>query len=301
MKEYSKIEDIFADGIFTPYETLVVWAKRGKGKSAFAAFLQTEFMKPAMASISLDKAKEKCEKLKRAGIYIEPPRDHLVFNDTFCEDYRYPGRIAYEIKATDIGIPNKIHRVKQLIPFSQIFLEEIQDLFDSHLGAPPTFVTKSFELGRHNGLFICMTLQRPIRLHKDIRDLATFVEIVQMSVVTNKYGKILKTVWLCNIIYDNANLEAYLQSKDDAYVDLKVKFAFKGNIFNCYDPEFFALAFYSGNNTEELKLTKSQRIDFTPESIQSFEQNHCIDIPETYRGKMLKSTKSKKKDGDNDD
>ena len=115
MKEYAKLEDIFADGIFTPYDTLVIWAKRGKGKSAFAAFLQTEFMRPAIADFFISKSKEKCEKLKRAGIYVEPPSDHLVFNDTFCFDYRNPNRIAYSIKATEIGIPNKIHKVKQLI------------------------------------------------------------------------------------------------------------------------------------------------------------------------------------------
>lgn len=301
MREYARIEDIFTDGIFTPYDTLVVWAKRGKGKSAFSAFLQTEFMRPAIARIFLAKSKEKCENLKRAGIYIEPPTDHLVFNDTFCEDYRNPGRIAYNIQATDIGIPNKIHKVKQLIPFSQIFLEEMQDLFDSHIGSLPTFVTKAFELARHNGLFICMTLQRPMRLHKDIREIATFIEIVEMRSIKNRYGKLLRTEWICNIIYDNANLEAYLNSKDKDYVDLTVKFVFKGNIFNCYDPEFFSLSFYSGENYTELPLNKSQRLDFTPEYLKFFKENHCIDIPESYRGKVPKASKSNKKESDNND
>lgn len=298
MKEYDKIEDIFADGIFHPNDTIVIWGKRGKGKSSLSGKFMSEFMRPEIAQGFIEQSRILCEKLNEAGIDdIYPPDDNLVFMDTFFEDNRNPKDIRrpYETNILDFGLPNETHDVGTLLPYSQLFFEEIQDKWNSHNGTLPVFVSKAMELSRHIELFICLTTQRPFRVPKDLRDLVTFIEVFRMKTFYNKYGIMLGTIWDCHIIYDNDKLEAYLSSHDEKYIDDTVRFKFNGNIFNCYDQHYFAPSFYVGKR-KPLILTKVKRVEFTKEGFEEFGKNHKVDIPETFTGKKPTSKDKKKAD-----
>ena len=58
MKKYDDINEIFADGIFLPSDILIIWGKRGKGKSSFAGMLMSEFMKPRNAKHDVIRCKK---------------------------------------------------------------------------------------------------------------------------------------------------------------------------------------------------------------------------------------------------
>lgn len=297
---YNDISQLFDEGIFSPTDILIVWGKRGKGKSTFMGKLQSDLMKPKNAKTRIEMAKYKCAKLRQADIIIDPPEDHLVFSDTFFEDNGFGGRgrRPYDMKATDFVIPNATHRGGLICPCSCLFWDEVQDLYDSHKGALPTFVTKAFELSRHIGVFICMACQRPMRIVKDIRDLATFVEVVS---VKHEYfrGCITRSVFTLNIIYDNSRFEAYDASADESkneYIDKTIRVAFEGNIYNCLDTDYFMPVFYKGCENMTPVYNKVERIEFSPEGFERYASKRTIDIPETFRGK-----KSRKKNTTTDD
>ncbi len=300
MEEYDKIEDMFEDGIISRHDAVVIWGKRGKGKSSLAGKFMSEFMRPEIAKEFIENSKELCSKLNDAGIVIWPPEDNLVFMDTYFEDNRDPDNIRtpYKTKILDFGLPNDKFDTGTILPFSQLFFEEIQDKWDSHNGSLPVHISKGMELARHIELFICLTTQRPYRVPKDIRDLVTFIEVVRMKTGYDKYSNILGTIWDCNIIYDNANLEAYLSSHDEKYVDKKVRFVFRGNIFDCYDQHYFAPAWYTGGKRKPLVLEKVQKVEFTKESFEEFEKNHKIGIAETIV-KNVENTRDRRKKQDN--
>ena len=49
MKVYDKLQDLFDDDIFTPYDILIIWGGRGTGKSSLMGKLESEFMRPENA------------------------------------------------------------------------------------------------------------------------------------------------------------------------------------------------------------------------------------------------------------
>ncbi len=293
IKTYTDISQLFDEGIISPTDILIVWGKRGKGKSSFMGKLQSDLMKHKNAEPRIEFSKYKCERLRQAGITIEPPEDHLVFSDTFFEDNSLYGeqRRPYETSALDFVIPNKIHTGGIVCPCSCLFWDEIQDLYDSHNGAVPSFVSKAFELSRQIGVFICMACQRPMRIVKDIRDLATFVEVVKVECRYFR-GLISETIWTLNIIYDNSQFEAYdSDKKNEEYIDRTIKMSFAGDIYECYDPDYFMPMFYQGLEEITPVYKKVQRTEFTPDGFERFASRRVIDIPETFRGKKPREQK----------
>lgn len=292
------MQDLFDDGIFTPYDILIFWGKRGKGKSSLMGKFMSEFMRPENAQKRIEASLYKCRtKLQPADILIEPPEDHIVFCDTFFEDngFKGKGRRPYSMSALNFGLPNEIHKdITPLPPYASLFLDEVQDLYDSHLGALPTFVTKGFELSRQPGYFVAVTCQRPIRISKDIRDIATFVEVVEME---NMYirGQVILTIWTVNIIYYNGDLERYIDSRDKTLINKSIKIMFRGNIFNCYDTDFFLPMFYKSFENQKIIYNKVERIEFSPEGFKKFNAARLIDIPDTFRGKKPQEKQKKVK------
>lgn len=297
INQYNDVQDLIDEGIISPTETIIFWGKRGKGKSSLMGKFMSDFMKPKNAQRRIEASRVKCEKLRSADILIEPQDDHIVFCDTFFEDngFRGEGRRPYEISGLNLGLPNdKYKNIVPPIPYSCIFLDEVQDLYDSHQGSLATFVSKWYELLRQAGVFLGMACQRPIRVAKDIRDLAVFFEVAGME-HTYIRDKLVSTVWTVNIIYENANLERYIDSRDEVYIDRKIKLMFKGDIFECYDPDFFLPMFYKGFENQRFVYTKVERTEFTREGFERYNSKRIIDIPEAFRGKKEKELK--KSDG----
>lgn len=309
LRVYDKIEDMFADGLFSPTEVVIIWGKRRKGKSSLAGKLMSEFMRPNIAKRDVQVSKQICSKLNEAGYSIRPPNDHTVFCDTYFETkgFMRQRNSAYKFNGIGFGLPNDIHTTTLLCPCGRYFLDETQDLFDSHLGALPTFITKAIELSGQYKLFLCFIAQRPKRLHIDIRDLAIFIEVVEIHNEYNKYNTLLATYWICNIINDNAILETYLSNRNPNLVDKTVVFKYRGNIFNCYDSDYFIPMFVRGKENEGLVLEKTTRTQYSADYFEKYFKSRVIDIPETFRGKKPKQSKedkakkekSKKEEGEN--
>ena len=298
VKTYNNISEIFEDKTISPTEMIIFWGKRGKGKSSLMGKFMSDFMKPSLAKDRIEISKYKCEKLKQADVFIEPPEDHIVFCDTFFEDngFQGKGRRPYEISALDLCLPNDIHPISQpVVPCASIFLDEIQDLYDSHQGSLSNFVSKEFELSRQVGIFVGMACQRPIRVAKDLRDLSIFFEVADMEHMYIR-GNIISTIWTVNIIYENAVLEKYLDTRDKTLIDRTIKIVFKGNIFTCYDTDFFMPMFYRGFENQHFIFNKVERTEFSKEGFERYNKRRIIDIPDTFRGKRPTGKQPKKKD-----
>ena len=290
---YRDLKSLFEDKVISPTEIIVFFGKRGRGKSSVMGWFESQFMKPEIAKERIELSKMKCEKLRQADIYITPPEDHLVFIDTYFEDNGFRGekRRPYNFKGTDFVLPNETHKASMpVVPFASIFLDEVQDLYDSHIGAVQPFVSKAFELSRQAGLFIGMACQRPIRIVKDIRELAIFAEVVGHEEMYIR-GEVIATIWTLNLIYENSDLERYLDTRDKQYIDRTIQIMFKGNIYSCYDPDYFFPMFYRGFENQMFVFEKVEKTDFSVSGMKKYNENRLIDIPETFRGKKEKKKK----------
>ncbi len=293
MKIYDDIIKIFEDGIFGPTDIVIIWGKRRRGKSSLAGMFMDQFMRPKIAKNDVQTSKAICNQIREAGYNIHPPTDHTVFCDTFFESKGFGRKrnSPYKFNGIDFGLPNETHNTELLCPCGRYFLDETQDLFDSHRPSLSTFVTKSIELSGQMKIFLCLIAQRPKRIHIDIRELAVFIEVVKMKKVYNKYGRIIECFWECNIIYENADLEQYLNTHDRKYIDKRVMFKYKGNIFNCYDTNYFLPMFFRNMENRDLILEKTKRTEFSTSFFDEYFKNRVIDIPDSYFGKKPKSPK----------
>lgn len=298
MKKYDKLQVLFDDGIIQHSDMLAFWGKRGAGKSSLMNTLAVWFMQPKNARQDIKLSQSLCEQINQTGLNLKPPDDHLVFTNTFVKSIG-PGlkrTSAYEFYDVEFGLPNSIHPTGLLCPVGKYLFDENQDLFDSHMGHLASFVSKAMELSRQPELFLMFSLQRPMRLPQDIRDLTTFIECESKENFYNKYGRLIRTEWTVNIIYKNANLEAYLNNPDKQFVDRTIKIVFKGNIYKCYNSRYFLPMFYARNDETKLRettlnLTRCNDIEFSKQGFDDFYKKHKVDIPDTYRGKKPKKKK----------
>ena len=295
MKVYSSLKELFDAGIFRQSEIVVFWGGKGSGKSSLKAALECWFMQPKNAKFDLKCSNAFCDRLNNAGIMVRPPDDHLVFVNTYASTFGIArgdrNRLAYMFKATNFGLPSDKYKTELLIPYGKYSFDECQDIYDSHDGNLATFISKAFELSRQLELFIMMAVQRPMRLPKDVRDIATFVECCGKEHYYDDLGRLCKTVWTVKIIYQGENITSYSESRkrNEDLVDKTIKIAFEGNIYKCYDDHFYAPEFYRGRENEKPVFEKCQPVDYSEEGFKQYYKNtDSIDVPENYRGKAQK-------------
>ncbi len=295
MKTYESIEELFKDEIITPTEIIIFCGKRGKGKTSLGGWFMSEFMKPRQARPLVRQANIICDKLYDAGFNLHPPQDHTVFcNTSFIKNTRNGGA-AYIFDPLEFCLPNDVH-TKTLVfcPCGHYFIDEAQDIYDSNLAAPPTFVTKNYELSRQLKLFIALFSQRGMRINKSIREISIFIICKDIEVEHNKYGRISSVKWECALIYENSDFECYMQSKKKERVaDLEFYIKANFNIFNCYDTNYFMPLFFRGMQNRDIELVKSKPLSFDPWSFDEFYNNHTIDIPDSFRGKVKNKQEKK--------
>lgn len=272
MKTYSTLEEIFHDKIFRPSDIVIFWGKRGFGKSSLESMLGVLFMQPRNAKKDVMLSKAKCNMVNEAGYNLIPPSDHLVFTDTWLHSVgpHLKNTWAYEFESSDFCLSTAKKKGGLLCPYGKYIFDEQSDKFDSHMGALAVSVSKAMELSRQMNFFVMIAMQRPMRLSIDIRDLATFVECIDIETIYNKYGRITAVIWTVNIIYSNTNLEQYLKSRDKDLVDKTIKFRANFNIYNCYDSEYYLPLFFKGHEGENFVLKKSHPVEYTPAGFQEF-------------------------------
>lgn len=294
-KIYTRIEELFDDEIITATEIIIFWAKRGKGKSALSAWFEREFMKPSQARQSLHIARELCEELNQIGYNLHPPKDHTVFVDTsFNEKTFFGERSAYKFKSSRWGLPNEKFETDLIMPGGKYFFDEGQKgILDSHSGAPDVAVSACAELSRQIGLFLGISTQRPMRIHIDFRDLATFFEVLPVHGVKNAYGRTSGAWWEINIIYDSGKVEDYLKSKDEELIDKTIIIYSPASPWKWYDTKYFRYEFFKNSQDKQFVLEKCSTIQ-TPEELAQFMQE-LAEEPATTNKKQETTLQQRKR------
>ena len=128
MKIYDNLQKIFEDEIFGPTDILIVWGKRGRGKSSLAGMFMSEFMRPRQARKDVKVANSICDKLNEAGFNLTPPQDHTVFCDTYFATKGFGRKkcSAYEFDGLDFGLPNEKHTTEVICPGGRYFLMRLK-------------------------------------------------------------------------------------------------------------------------------------------------------------------------------
>lgn len=186
-----------------------------------------------------------------------PPQRHVVFSNITIFR-RYPNMSSYPFSGWEFGTPNEICKeTKRLMSYGVYIFDEAQEYFDSKGEKElPPWVTQAFERHGHIFLEIYLITQRPNRLNKDIRAIASERIHIEESIHTYlvgkhkiksdkflNYGKLIRTVWKGRQFSSAGEHEAYVDGKsaEDKKLGRPYKYVFEGDIRSCYNPTAYAV------------------------------------------------------------
>lgn len=250
------------------------------GKTALMTSLALEYMHGVSARQDVRACSKLVVPMNCNGFNYTLPNKHLVFSDYYIQDRR-DKITSYEIDGFFLGLPNSQHPTLFLPPCSRIYLDEAQKYFNSRERLSD-FTSRFYELHGHNRYNVTIAVQRPNLIDVNVRELA--VEVIEVLEIEHKYdhGLIMGSQWKCNLFYNTAKAQKYIESGKTARFGDKVYFEYIGNIFKHYDSYNFMPVFFKDNYTKPFDLVPSVKSKHNIQSMQEFNATHNYEVPETY-------------------
>ncbi|MDE7454738.1 MAG: hypothetical protein K2M64_02795 [Clostridia bacterium] len=259
----------------------VVFGKPRVGKTAFLVANMAPFLNRSV--YDRDLYQRCCDELRSINFSgnfdFALPKHSPVYSDfktCFQVGYkRYEG--SYYIDGFHLGHENKYVEIYPVLPCSKIFLTEAQRYYDSSHQKLARWVSGWYEEHGHFDLDIWMDTQRPILIHKNIRELVNrFIYIEKMINYTDKMGNIIGHEWIYKEFDDWKYAEEYINNGNTAHCETKT-FTYVGNVFENYESrcyreqfipvknQFSMMQHIEGASTEqELELLKTMYSQSAP-------------------------------------
>ncbi len=264
----------------------IIFGAPGAGKSSLNTyFLKTLYETQGRAMLAYTKRRIEAlnaEREHRLTIPEKPP----IFSD-----FKVRFKIGYEkwfepyfINGFYLGLPNDKLPVQYIPPGSKIFLSEVQRYYYSRNSQTmPDWVSRGYEMHRHYGTDFYMDVQRVMLVDKNIRELCKrFIEVIRMETSQDKYGRTVKTEFVCREFDNNLMVEEYLTTGKKNYK--AVRFTYNGDIFRCFD-SFNYFKEFVPKEEEDFKLLPFMPMDEVKAKTGENAKYYDIQEPAAYRGK----------------
>ena len=246
---------------------------------------KTCFMTYMLNEVAFDYERNKLMREEIAG-KIEGGFDKLTIPtysvacnyEAIFRKFGYSPRPATVINPYKLGFWNKDVPTHFLPPYTTIGITEAQKYFDSRkFKNYPEWQSRFYEAHGHNHLDIYLDCQRPGLIDLNIRELAEFIEIVDM---TYKKGR---QIWKIRRIDSLAQYEAYIASgKQDknTYKEETVKSSY--DVFNLYDSRCLKPLFYAGHTLDDFDRAPAHVTDNTLEGYVGYMREHLDELPKGF-------------------
>lgn len=208
-------------------EIVLIFGKRGTGKTAS----NTNFaLMNLLDHNNYLQSLEMCKSMFGDDFGI--PFEHTVYsNYRLFSPYGYP---TYPVDPFKMVLPHQGLEYELYVPCASFHIQEGQIYWNSKKKLNRA-ISGFFENSRHAHFNIYIDVQRPVNIHKDIRELVDrFITVLGFEHIRDERGKILKSIWHCLEFEDNAIIEKYLDSKDKS-LGIETTYEYVGNIFNYYN------------------------------------------------------------------
>ena len=214
----------------------VIYGAPGAGKGA----LMTHFIKDIYKSEGRKILNNCIGKIQEYNVefdkVLNAPEKVPIFSD-----YKVKFRVGYEkfyetyfLNGYYFGLENENVPVIHVPPFSKVFLTEVQRYYDSRKSSTlKDFVSRLYEMHRHNNIDIFLDLQRLSLLDLNIRDLAK--RVIYIEELTHEFDgyKIVSSTWKCKEFASASDADRFFNDGAETYTNVEYKHF--GNIFNSYD------------------------------------------------------------------
>lgn len=187
---------------------------------------------------------------------VKLPSEHLVYSDIYINGTEADilSHTPHFTTGYRFGLPNEDFETDYYPYGSTIIFDEARKYWSARKsmlsydkGGTHDKTFEAFELSRQNGLNIIMVTQLINHIDLNIRSLCHKV-IEPYEIEQRQVGKKLvytQTIWKCRV-YEGVNEYELAKNGNKNVVVENIEYIYNGDIFECYDTEFFRFKYLHG-------------------------------------------------------
>ncbi len=198
--------------------------------------------------------------------------------------FGYSPRYSRRINPFRLGFDNNFVKTHYNLPFEVICITEAQKYLNSRMSMYfPVWQSRWYEQHGHDDLDIYLDTQRPMLIDVNIRELAQFIEIRNLSLKYDKYGHVRKMTWVIRKIENSGLFDKYMLSgKTDKSCYTEETISANYSVFDLYDSQSCKPKFYAGHLDEDFDYKPAEEIDDTLDGYIKYLQENDDELPENY-------------------
>lgn len=221
------------------------------------------------------------------GIQTIPQHCVSANYDISLRKFGYTPRACRRINPYRLGFANDKVKTHFNLPYEAIFITEAQKYLNSRMSRfYPDWQSRWYEQHGHNNLDIWLDAQRPMLIDVNIRELAEFIEIMELEVKYNEYRRPCLLRWLIRAIDSSPLFDRYMASgkiDKDCYIEGVVEADY--NVFASYDSRSCKPKFYDGHMNEDIDYNLSEPTVETLDAYVKFLQKFDDELPNGFYSK----------------
>ena len=210
--------------------------------------------------------------------------------DMIFRKFRYRPRFNRKINPFRLGFANTYVKTHFNLPYEVICITEAQKYLNSRMSMYfPDWQSRWYEQHGHDDIDIFLDTQRPMLIDVNIRELAQFIEVRDLSVEYDCYGRVSKMKWIIRRIENSGLFDRYMASgKRDMSCYTEEEIVADYNVFLCYDSQSCKPKFYEGHLDEDFDYNESEPTEDSLEGYIKFLRDHDDEYPENFYQKRRK-------------
>lgn len=213
------------------------------------------------------------------------PKHCLSANyDVIARKFGYSPRLSRRINPYRLGFANSFVKTHFNFPYECILIQEGQKYLNSRMSMYfPEWQSRWYEQHGHDNIDIFIDTQRPMLIDVNIRELASFIEVVKLEIIHNDFGKICAMCWFVRKIENSSLFDKYMSSgKKDTSCYTEDLICANYNVFDCYNSQSCKPKFYEGHFDEDFDIEVAQPTEETLEGYVKFLQKFDDELPDNF-------------------
>lgn len=203
--------------------------------------------------------------------------------------FGFSPRVNRRINPFRLGYQESEVKTHFNFPYEVIGITEAQKYLNSRMSAYyPSWQSRWYEQHRHNNLDIYLDVQRPGLIDLNIRELAQFIEVVNLDIKNDEFGKPCCLRWTLRL-FDNMSLfDRYMSSgKKDTTCYVEFEEVANYNVFDCYNSQNCKPKFYEGHFNQDFDYTVAEPPKETLEGYIQYLEKNDDELPKGFYQKKV--------------
>ena len=218
-----------------------------------------------------------------------PPHPVSANYDITFRKFRYPSKKNRIINPYRLGFANPHVETHFNLPYEVIGITEAQKYLNSRMSKYyPDWQSRWYEQHGHNNLDIFLDTQRPMLIDVNIRELSSFIDVLEMTKEYNERGSLRQITWYIRRIPNSQLFDRYMSSgkrDEDCYVEDVI--TSNVDVFNCYDSQSCKPKFYAGHFADDFDYDTATPPGETPEDYIKYLQDNDDELPDKFYTKKV--------------